>query len=192
MKRDNEDEIEELVNDFDMEFIAPKEIELTDNPDNVNALILASNLHVVDQGTTHTKEELETKKEKNPEESTPITWKCKISPHSQKNCLVEGRVVNQFDESASVFNIYEQIINLDILTEILGQQSNLYSQQNLRKFLTNVWEIKVIIGVNYIITVNQLPSIPMFWDCNHFVGKVGIQNIFARTRYQVVLKKSLC
>ena len=64
MKRDNEDEIEELMNDFDMEFIAPKEIELTDNPDNVNALILASNLHVVDQGTTHTKEELETKREK--------------------------------------------------------------------------------------------------------------------------------
>ena len=62
MQRDNEDEIEELMNDFDMELTASKEIELTDNSDNVNALTLASNLHVVDQGTTHTKEELETKK----------------------------------------------------------------------------------------------------------------------------------
>ena len=39
-------------------------------------------------------------------------------------------------------------------------------------------------------TVNQLPSIPMFWDCNHFVGNVGIQNIFARMRYQVVLQNN--
>ena len=30
----------------------------------------------------------------------------------------------------------------------------------------------------------------MFWDCNHFVGNVGIQNIFARTRYQVVLQNN--
>ena len=26
----------------------------------------------------------------------------------------------------------------------------------------------------------------MFWDCNHFVGNVGIQNTFARPRKQVV------
>ena len=39
-------------------------------------------------------------------------------------------------------------------------------------------------------TVNQLPSIPMFWDCNNFVGNVSIQNIFARTRYQVVLQNN--
>ena len=50
--------------------------------------------------------------------------------------------------------------------------------------------MKVIIGANYIMTVNQLPRIPMFWDCNYFVGNVGIQNIFARTRYQVVLQNN--
>ena len=30
----------------------------------------------------------------------------------------------------------------------------------------------------------------MFWDCNHFVGNVDIENIFARTRYQVVLQNN--
>ena len=39
-------------------------------------------------------------------------------------------------------------------------------------------------------TANQSPSIPMFWDCNHFVGNVGIQNIFARTTYQVDLQNN--
>ena len=50
--------------------------------------------------------------------------------------------------------------------------------------------MKVIIGVSYIMTVNQLPSISMFWDCNQFAGNVGIQNIFARSRYQVVLQNN--
>ena len=53
VRSDNEDEIAELMNDFDTEFIAPEEIELADNPGIVSALTLEANVHVVDQGTTH-------------------------------------------------------------------------------------------------------------------------------------------
>ena len=55
VQSDNEDESDQLMNDFDSEFIAPEEIELTDNPGNVSALTLEANVHVVDQGITHTK-----------------------------------------------------------------------------------------------------------------------------------------
>ena len=71
------------MNDFDTEFIAPEEVELTDNPDNVSALTLEANVHVVDQGTTHTKELETNKKKKKPEENTHITWKRNIPPHSR-------------------------------------------------------------------------------------------------------------
>ena len=37
VQSNNEDEIDELMNDFDTEFIAPEEIELTDNQGNVSA-----------------------------------------------------------------------------------------------------------------------------------------------------------
>ena len=37
---------------------------------------------------------------------------------SQENCILEGRVANLIDKSASAFDIYEQIINLDVLIEI--------------------------------------------------------------------------
>ena len=53
VKSDNEDEFDKLMNDFDTEFIAPEEIELTDNPGNLSALTLEASVHVVDQGTTH-------------------------------------------------------------------------------------------------------------------------------------------
>ena len=53
VQSDNEDKIDQLMNDFDTEFIAPEEIELTDNPGNLSALTLEASVHVVDQGTTH-------------------------------------------------------------------------------------------------------------------------------------------
>ena len=51
----NNDEIDELMNDFGMEFKAPEEIKLTDNQCNVSALTLEANVSIADQGTTHTK-----------------------------------------------------------------------------------------------------------------------------------------
>ena len=55
VQSNNEDEIDKLMNDFDTEFIAPEEIGFTDNQGNVSALTLEGNVHIVDQGTTHTK-----------------------------------------------------------------------------------------------------------------------------------------
>ena len=55
VQSDNEDEIDKLINDFDKEFTAPEEIELTVNQGNMSALTLKANVHVVQQETTHNK-----------------------------------------------------------------------------------------------------------------------------------------
>ena len=62
MQSDDEDEIDELMNDFDTKFIAPEEIRLTDNPDNVGALTLESNVCINNKRTTHTKEVMKNRK----------------------------------------------------------------------------------------------------------------------------------
>ena len=54
VQSNNEDKIGELMNDFDAEFTAPEEIELTYNQGNVSALTLEANVDIADQGTTHT------------------------------------------------------------------------------------------------------------------------------------------
>ena len=87
MQSDNKDEIDELMSDFDMLFIAPEEIEFTNNPDNASVLTSEANVHVVDKGTTHTKG-IETKKREKPEENTPTTLKRNVSPHFRQNCLL--------------------------------------------------------------------------------------------------------
>ena len=71
VQSNNEDEIDELMNDFDTEFIAPKEIELTDNQGNVSALTLEVNNLIVDQRTTHTKQLETSKKRKNARRKYP-------------------------------------------------------------------------------------------------------------------------
>ena len=60
----NEDEIDNLMNDFDKEFIAPEEIKLVNNPGNVSALTLEPNVLVVGQGATHNKEREKNKNSK--------------------------------------------------------------------------------------------------------------------------------
>ena len=63
----------------------------------------------------HTKELETNKNRKKTEEDSPITWKRNVSPHSRENFLLEGGFFYQFDESTSVFDVYEQVINRDVL-----------------------------------------------------------------------------
>ena len=113
VQSDNKDEIDELMNDFDTEFIAPEEIKLTGNPSNGGSLRLQANANVVDQGTTHTKElETDKKRKKTQKNSTPITCKCNVSPHSREYCLLEGRVANQFDESVQILMLVNKLLML--------------------------------------------------------------------------------
>ena len=126
VETDNEDETHELMNDSDTEFIAPEDIKLTDNPDTASVLTQGTNVHLVDEGSTHTKELEANKKRKKSEQNTPIAWKGNFFPHSWQNCLLEGGVSYQFYDSASAFDIYQQAINFDVFTELVVQQSNFY------------------------------------------------------------------
>ena len=68
---DNEDKIDELINDFEAEFIAREEIEITNNLNKLSTLALEANIHVVDQGNTYTKELETNKKRKKKQKKIP-------------------------------------------------------------------------------------------------------------------------
>ena len=100
VQSDKEDENYQLMNDSDMEFIAPEEIKIIDRN--------------------------KTKKEEKSGKNTAVTWKRSISPNSRENCLLDGGVSYEFHKSVRAFGIYEEVINLDVLIELLVQQGNLY------------------------------------------------------------------
>ena len=86
-------------------------------------------------------------------------------------------------ECIALGSLWKGCENHDVLIELVTK-SNFYSQQNGRNFITNAEETKKFLGTNNAMAVNQLPNICMYWDCDHFIGNNGIQNIFTRGRYQ--------
>ena len=48
--------------------------------------------------------------------------------------------------------------------------------------------MKVFLDPNYVMGVNQLPSISMYWDYDHFIGNNDMENIFTKGRYQEIMQ----
>ena len=68
VQKEKKDEIDELMNDSNMDFLAPEEIEVTGNPYIASVLTPEAIVHIVDKVITHFLE-LEANKKK-PEENT--------------------------------------------------------------------------------------------------------------------------
>ena len=181
---DGEDEIDELMNDSDTEFIVEEEISSNLNgndTENTNILTPDANVHVVKDGGTDDEEN------SRPKDDT-IKWGKSENPNVRQECSLEGEICHQLRENVSPVEIFEKVVSLDILVELLVSESNLYAQQNGRNFITNSEEMKAFIRVNYIMAVNKLPNISMCWNYEHFIGNTGIQNVFMRTRFQEILQ----
>ena len=47
-------------------------------------------------------------------------------------------------------------------------------------------EIKVFLGINYIISINKMPTIKSFWECGQFIDNEGIRNVMGRSRFKEI------
>ena len=96
-------------------------------------------------------------------EEIQFQWRHNIACNIREEYNLAGEVCHQLKESASPLEVYEKVVNLDVLIELLVTQSNLYSQQNGHHFVTNPEEMKEFLSTNYVMAVNQLPNISMEW-----------------------------
>ena len=103
-------------------------------------------------------------------------------------CSLEVSVLHEFPENCTAYNVYEKVVELDILVEVLVTQSNLYAKQCGINFTTSNEEMKAFIGINYIMSLNNLPTINMYWDSDDFVGNEGIRNVISRQRFKDILQ----
>ena len=81
-------------------------------------------------------------------EEVQFQWRRNIAPKIKEKFNLVGEVCHQLKESTSPLKVYEKVVNLDVLIELLVTQSNLNSQQNGRHFITNPEEMKVFLGTN--------------------------------------------
>ena len=147
------------MNNSDTEFFTNDEYRENIFPNSNNADILTpeASIHIVKDN-----EKEQRKNSKRKLEEVQFQWRRNIAPNIREECNLGGEVCHQLKESALPLEVYEKVVNLDVLLELLVTQSNLYSQQNGRYFITNPKEMKALLGTNYVIAVNQLPNISMY------------------------------
>ena len=77
---------------------------------------------------------------------------------------------------------------IEELLELIVEQSNLYAHQNGRKFTVTKEELKAFLGINFVMTINKLPTIAEYWRVDSPIGNDGIQNTMIRNRFCKILQ----
>ena len=117
-----------------------------------------------------------------------ISWKSNGRPLRREPCILHPEVKHEFPENHTPFIIFEKFVNLDILVELLVNETNIYAQQYGCNFYTTSDEMKAFLGINFVMAIIKLPSISHYWDWNNTIGNTGIQNAFSRSRFQNILQ----
>ena len=156
VQSDEEEDIEELMNDSDTEFFTNDEYreKIVPNSNNADILTPEASIHIVKDNENEQGKNL-----KNKLDEIQFQWRPKIALNIREECNLVGEVYHQLKENTSPLDVYEKVVNLDDLIELLVTQSNLYSQQNGRHFKTSPEEKKAFLGTNYVMAVNKLAVI---------------------------------
>ena len=91
-------------------------------------------------------------------------------------------------EHCTPFDMFWKVNKLNEPINLIVVQSNLYAQQNGREFQTNAQIMMTFLGMNYIVSINQLPTVQSYWVCGQFMGNEGIRNTMTKQRFKEILR----
>ena len=170
------------MNDSDTKFIIEEEITQEKNENDSNdagdLLIPNDNVHIVSAENEEDKTK-KTKKSKGKQNKIPsFTWTKRANPHEREDCTLKTEVI--IEEMQETFDMFWKVINLDELINLIVVQSNLYAQQNGCEFQTNAKKMMAFLGINYTMSINHLPTVQSYWECEQFIRNQGIKNTMKR------------
>ena len=73
-------------------------------------------------------------------------------------------VILQFREQRTPFYVFSAVTNLDGLVKLLVIESNFHAKQNGREFHTNEQEMRSFLEINYIMSINKLPTVKSYLE----------------------------
>ena len=68
-------------------------------------------------------------------------------------------------------------------------ETNRNATQKGLNFETTKDEMKVFLGINFILGINNLPSLEDYWSIDKCIRNEKFQNIMTRARFQSILQK---
>ena len=145
---DDEDNIDNLMNDSNTEFIAEEEVTQTASTEDTSLTAPEANLHVVPSDNQSKK------KEKNQKEEL-WKWTKKVKVIKQEECYFVLEIQPDLNETVSPIEIIYLVTGLEQLLELIIEQSNLYAHQNGRIFTVTEEELKVFLGINFFMAISK-------------------------------------
>ena len=181
VKSAEEDNIENLMDYYDTEFIAEQEITQAASTQDTSLTTPEANLQVVPSDNQSKK------KEKNKKEKS-WKWTKKIKVTKQKEYHLVPEIQPNLNKTVSPTDIVLLVTGLEKLLELIVKQLNLYAHQNGRNFTVTKEELKKFLGINFVMAVNKLPTIAEYWIVDNLIGNDGIQSTIIRNRFCEILQ----
>ena len=166
---DIEEETENLINDSDTEFIADEEILPVNNTLDTSLTTPKANIRMVREN-----EESKDPDKKKKEEQWKQTKKAKV--HKKEPFALIPEIQSELHEIVSPMDIFELVTGPEQLIDLTVVQTNFYAQQTGRNFTVDNNELKAFLWINYIMTINKLPTIAEYWRVDNLTGNNVIQN----------------
>ena len=87
----------------------------------------------------------------------------KYALYAKEQSILGDGIIHQFPEYHISSDAFSAVANLDGPIKLFVNESNFYAQQNGGEFHSNKQEITVFLGINYIKSINKLPTIKSYF-----------------------------
>ena len=181
VEKADKDDIDNLMNDSDNDFIAQKEITQAASTQDTPLTTSEANIHVAPSDNQSKN------KEKNKKEEL-WKWTKKVKVSNQEECHLVPEIQLNLKETVSPIEIFSLVTGLEKLLQVIVKQSKVYAYQTGRNFTVNEEELEGFLGINFVVAINRSPTIAEYWKVDNLIGNDGIQNKMIRNRFREVLQ----
>ena len=199
---DDEEDIENLMNDSDTEFIDQSTIENgdleSDQSTTTNNIEIEDNVISTETPIEAVVRVADTDSE---DENVPLStlavpkskkewkWRKQFRKVNVEKCkFTEKGIVNIDIEGPSPMQVFSKTVGLDGMLLLIKTESERYADQSGRMFQTSVEELRAFLGINILMGIHKLPKMRDYWSVDEGLGNPLIQKAMTRDRFLDILQ----
>ena len=91
-------------------------------------------------------------------------WKDKKKPMTKNECTLDAEVLVDLHHGSTPFGIFQMVTGMNEFLEIIVTETNRYATQKGRNFEITEDEMKAFLGINFVMSINKLPSLEDCWS----------------------------
>ena len=106
---------------------------------------------------------------------------------TKKECTLEAKVLVDFDHDSTPFDIFQTVTGMNELLEIIVTETNRCATKKGCNFEATEDEMKVFLGISFIMCIYKLPSLEDYWSTEKCIENDQIQKVMTRKKFQSIL-----